>query len=175
MAKGGSYERDVAKTLTRWLNPDGTEKPIQLWRSNLSGGWSGRELADVGDLAPKDQLGFEFRSYFGVECKHWRDISFWGIFTHDSPMILGWWDKLREECEEYDICPLLIMKRSRYAELIGFPSALIPLSGPAYASIEYKKSIVLPHAGITFILFSEFLWTFNPSRLYALVDIWRQR
>ncbi len=168
MAKGGSYEREVAKALTRWLNPDGTEKPIQLWRSNLSGGWSGRELADVGDLAPKDQLGFQFRTYFGVECKHWRDISFWGIFTHDYPMVLQWWDKLATECEEYDICPLLIMKRSRYAELIGFPTPLIREPFP-------KRSIVLPHAGITFIVFSEFLELYNPSRMYALVDTWRNR
>lgn len=164
MAKGGAYERAVAKRLSCWLN-GGPQEPIQLWRSTLSGGWAARDTTDVGDLAPKEEKGREFRTHFGVECKHWNDISLWGIFSHSTPKIQEWWTKLSQECYEHKICPLLIMKKDRFPELVGFPLGM-------FHEDMFTRIIDLPHLGLTLIMLEEFL-TLKIDYVYNLCEQWQ--
>lgn len=53
MAKGGSFEREISKYLTKWLT--GTEKPYKYWRQDASGGLATIHAENVhltGDIKP---------------------------------------------------------------------------------------------------------------------------
>lgn len=115
--KGARWEREVARELSLWLT-DGQDD-TQLWRSTQSGGWSNRDEKQVGDLQANGVVGKEFRDIFSVECKHRKEIDFYHVFSQSDPDILVWWHKHVQECLEYSLCPLLIMKRNYYPVLIG--------------------------------------------------------
>jgi hypothetical protein len=148
--KGGEWERETSRILSEWLNPDDKDEPLQLWRSTQSGGWAARAIWNVGDLRPVGDLGRTFRKKFGVECKHHKEISFWGVFSHGSPDLVEWWDKISLECQEYDLAPLLVLKQNYYPALIGFPTGLLP-----FAAAE--RWISLPHVGLSLIMLDEWL------------------
>lgn len=169
MAKGGKWERDVARDLSEWLGAE--RNPPVLWRSELSGGWEHRTIPNVGDLAPRApdgrQEGFEFRRRFAVECKHRKDqIDWWHIFSSKSPDVLEWWSKISAEAYEYDLCPLLIAKRNYYPTVIGMPNGLLRFN-------DADRWLTIPHAGLTFMEYERFL-ELEVEHIYEMQESWAE-
>lgn len=122
-AKGAKFERWLARELTEWGT--GERNPPELWRSKNSGGWKFRDVPDVGDLAPDGEWGHEFCTMFTVEAKHRqaKNLDFWYIWTRKGGgKMLRWWNKIRSEAYKHDLCPLLVIRRNRYPDIIGYPS-----------------------------------------------------
>lgn len=151
MSKGNEFEWLIGKQLSLWMT-DGEEKK-ELIRTVLSGGWSERDVPQVGDLAPNGALGAEFRLWCGVECKHYREgadgFSWWHIFTSETPMLEEWWTKHWGECGEYGLVPLIFMRINYRPILVGFPSTFpVPLKA--------ARSVCIPYLNLSFITFEAF-------------------
>lgn len=121
MAKGSSWEREVARQISEWGT--GRRNPPQLWRSVNSGGWAHGEDRHAGDLTPNGPWGEWFLSMFAIETKHGyeKDMDFWKLFSQSEPVLWGWWEKIYKEATDCGKCPILIVKRNYYPALIGFP------------------------------------------------------
>lgn len=169
--KGNRAERDVAREISAWLRDgdleaDDIDNP-DLWLSKLSGGWEFRDAGDVGDLQPNSELGAEFRSQFAVEVKHYEEIEWWEVFTRKSPDIIEWWDDHWEECEELELCPLLIMRANYRPWLVGHPADL-------FAPAQEVRQLTIEDRRVRFIEWSE--WTdMSPDFIYKYYEQWRER
>ena len=141
--KGASFERDVARDLTEWLT--GERNPPALWRSVSSGGWTHRDVPDVGDLRPVSDEGAEFRRIFGAECKHRRDVPKLRhlLSAPSGGHLLRWWENLVLECGRYALCPLLVVRRSRYPQIAVLPEdvCLPPIDGRQLLFREQARAL----------------------------------
>lgn len=128
MAKGGKWERDVARDITEMLT--GERNPPALWRSTGSGGWQHRALPDIGDLRPVSEEGMEFRKHFAIECKHQKQRQYLLqiLSRQKTALVIQWWTKHYDECVRHDVCPLLVMKADRYPPLVCAPFGVVPPS-----------------------------------------------
>ena len=70
MAKGGQFERDIAKTLTKWVT--GQERPYVFWRTPASGAlMTVANAVDVsGDIMAIRPEGRFLTEKFSFECKN---------------------------------------------------------------------------------------------------------
>lgn len=123
MSKGGDFETLTGKTWSLWLT--GGEDRTQFIRSKSSGGWEFRrqnpDQRQVGDLQPNGIPGDAFRGLFFFECKHYKEISFWKLFSgrkHPGE-ILSWWKKAEAEGREANLIPLLVMRQNFMPVLLG--------------------------------------------------------
>lgn len=120
-AKGGAFERDTCKKLSRWVS-GGTHEDL-FWRSAMSGGRAtvaGRKgLAlrrQAGDITAVSPEGHALTDNFYVECKHLRDIGFKGLVTGKGPLI-NIWNKTIVEARNYNKEPFLIIRQNNWPTL----------------------------------------------------------
>ncbi len=122
MSKGGSFEREVSKSLTKWLT--GVEKPYKFWRMPGSGGLATiheecREMSgDIRSLAPESEF---FTQIFSVECKTgYPKTSFWQHFKNLKTFgIKEFWTQANEDAVKAGKRPLLIYRRKGKQIILG--------------------------------------------------------
>lgn len=120
MAKGGDFERDRAKFLTKWLI--GKTKPYMFWRMPASGGLATihEECAglagDIRSLHPDAEF---LTDCFCIECKTgYPRTSFWQFFKKikNFPIEQFW----IQTCNESgDKLPMLIYRKKGNKPIVG--------------------------------------------------------
>jgi hypothetical protein len=97
--KGASYERHIAKILTKWWGS-------QIDRVPQSGGWQKERI--TGDVAADDKFPFS------VECKKQEGWHLEDILYKDS-LITKWWKQCCDDCPDSKT-PLLVFSRNYYPD-----------------------------------------------------------
>jgi hypothetical protein len=121
-SKGSSFERLVCKELSKWVSR-GKRQDI-FWRSAMSGGRStvalktGTKLgAQAGDVSSIDTLGHRFISEYVIECKHYKDLNWQGMFKGVGALS-GFWDRLLVDAAQYEKQPFLIGRQNNWPILV---------------------------------------------------------
>ena len=121
-AKGSAYEREIAKTLTKWCS--GQDKEYWFWRSPSSGAVStitegnGEIAGDIIALKPE---GTFLTSKFSIEVKVGYPTS--NFHKHlkkvKNDEIRDFWSQCCNDADRADKLPMLIYKKKQYNALIG--------------------------------------------------------
>jgi hypothetical protein len=122
MSKGGDFEREVSKSLTKWLT--GVEKPYKFWRMPGSGGLATiheecREMSgDIRSLSPESEF---FTRIFSVECKTgYPKTSFWQHFKNLKTFgIKEFWKQACEDALKAEKRPMLIYRKKGKQIILG--------------------------------------------------------
>ena len=122
MAKGGQFERDIAKTLTKWVT--GKERPYAFWRTPASGAlMTVANAVDVsGDIMAIRPEGRFLTEKFSFECKNgYPKANFHKhlkkIKNHE---IEGFWEECIGDARKADKHGILIWKKLGQPTIIGF-------------------------------------------------------
>lgn len=120
--KGSSWEREIAKTLTKWLT--GSEKPYVWWRMPGSGAIAtiseeNKELS--GDIMPLRPEGAFLTDRYSIEAKTGYPNS--NFHKHlkgvKNDEIRLFWEQCVGDAVRADKRPMLIYKKKQYNSLIG--------------------------------------------------------
>lgn len=118
--KGGAFEREVAKTLTRWLS--GEEKPYKYWRMPGSGGLAtiheaNRGLSgDIRALSPDAEF---LTDCFSIECKTgYPRSSFWQHFKPNG-ILKDFWQQAVHDAYNAEKRPMLIYRKKGQPIIVG--------------------------------------------------------
>jgi hypothetical protein len=121
MSKGGEFERNISKFLTKWLT--GSEKPYMFWRQDASGGLATVHsenthlTGDITYLRPEAKF---FCDIFSIECKTgYPKTSFWQHFNKTKFNIEDFWIQALTDAKKSDKYPLLIYRKKGRKEIIG--------------------------------------------------------
>lgn len=120
--KGSTWERDVAKTLTKWLT--GSEKPYVWWRMPGSGAIAtisedNKELS--GDIMTLRPEGAFLTDKYSIECKIGYPTS--SFHKHlkktKNDEVCDFWTQCVNDANRANKLPMLIYKKKQYNSLIG--------------------------------------------------------
>jgi hypothetical protein len=114
MAKGGSFEREVAVDLTKWLT--GKKKPYVFWRMPGSGGLATihEECVDLsGDIRSLKPYSEFMTNRFSIECKTgYPRTNFWQLFKKIKHFdIKDFWMQTCRDAEKAGKYPMLIFRK----------------------------------------------------------------
>lgn len=125
MAKGGEFEREISKFLTKWLT--GKEKPYKYWRQDASGGLATVHEENVhmsGDIKPLGKDAEFLTDIFSIECKTgYPKTSFWQHITSAKFALEDFWVQAIEDSPE-DKYPMLIYRKLRRKPLVGINNTI---------------------------------------------------
>ncbi len=113
--KGGAFEREICKDLSRWIQ--GTEKPYIFWRGRGSGGtFTSCNLvgeAFAGDIYLVREEGKFLTDRFSIECKTgYKEASLDKHLKYNkSDPIYSFWCQCTEDAHKTDKLPLLIYQK----------------------------------------------------------------
>ncbi len=170
MGKGGNFEREVSKTLTRWLS--GTEKPYLFWRMPGSGGLAtiheeNRGLSgDIRALHPDAEF---LTDRFSIECKTgYPRASFWQHFKAVKHNILkDFWEQAVRDAYKAEKTPMLIYRKKGKQRIVGICEAdrvgLYNLLDPLPSLTLRFELAEFPQ--VTFYDFDQFLEAVSPEDL----------
>jgi len=167
MGKGSTFERDVSKSLTKWLT--GKNKPYQYWRMPASGGLAtiSEENADLsGDIRSLTQDAAFLTDIFSLELKRgYPKTSFWQLFANIKHFnIEEFWDQCCNDAEKADKKPMLIYRKTGRKVIVGI-DLIVENKLSKYLSMLPSMSIrfqsELPT--IVFYNFEEFLANVTPD------------
>lgn len=124
-AKGGEFEREISKFLTKWLT--GKEKPYKYWRQDASGGLATIHEENVhltGDIKPLAKDSEFLTDIFSIECKTgYPKTSFWQHFISTKFAVEQFWSQCVEDTPE-NKHPMLIYRKLRRKPIIGINSII---------------------------------------------------
>lgn len=124
-AKGGRFEREMARTLSLWISNG--EADDWLWRTSGSGGMAtrrsgrGRQSSQNqhGDIASVDDRATWFTRLFNIEVKHLASIeverALWG---GAGPLVDAVHQCVRDSVDSKRV-PLLVLKQNNRKPLAG--------------------------------------------------------
>lgn len=121
MAKGGDWEREVAKALTEWAS--GQKKDYWFWRAPGSGSLATikEQLHLSGDLIHIRDGGKFLVNKFVVECKNGYEKA--GIFKiikdNKTNELKDFWQQVNRDASETEKLPMLFFKRKFVGVVIG--------------------------------------------------------
>lgn len=116
MAKGGNWERDVCKFLSKWVS--GHEKPYIFWRTGGSGGVftvsegkAGEYFS--GDICAIREEGKFLTEKFSIECKTgYKEASFDKHFKYNkSDPFKSFWIQVVNDSQKANKYPMLIFRK----------------------------------------------------------------
>jgi hypothetical protein len=165
--KGGSFERDVARTLSLWVSNNRHDDLI--WRTATSGAKatvsvrSGKKVkTHIGDLmaVERHREANVLTSRFIIECKHVRNLR-WDALVYGTPesgnTIIPFWRKLLREANTHKRMPMLIAKQNGVNPVMAIQfsiKGLMPLivchrfSDPMYV---YNLEVVVGTSFLSFM------------------------
>lgn len=123
--KGGNYERDTCRALSKWIEAD----EVVFWRSASSGARTtqlakkGETASNMGgDLVAIGDEGAWLTNYFSIECKSYADFQFDHFFTAkpSKSNIVGWWEQACSDAKRDGKRPCMIFKKNRSPSYIAF-------------------------------------------------------
>ena len=119
--KGGTFERDISKFLTKWLT--GKITPYYFWRSEASGGLATIHAAnvhltgDIKSLHPDSQF---FTDVFSIECKNgYKKTSFWQHWSQFKFGMEEFWKQTCDDAYKANKHPMLIYRKKGRRQIIG--------------------------------------------------------
>jgi hypothetical protein len=166
MAKGGEFEREISKFLTKWLT--GKQKPYKYWRQDASGGLATVHAENVhmsGDIKPLAKDAEFLTDIFSIECKTgYPKTSFWQHFTPTKFALEEFWSQAIEDAR--DKYPMLIYRKLRRKPVIGinnitrnlFDSLIDSLN---YVNVTWRQPIKCIRCNKVHDLEEIFLYDFN--------------
>ena len=136
MSKGGDFEREICKKLSRWLSKNSDDNI--LWRCDSSGARftinrkKGNEiLSQAGDITYRKEEGKKFIERFCIELKTGygrkntkkKEMIRWDILDildskQSRPIFKIFWDQVYKKSLEVKKSPLLIFRRNNRNALI---------------------------------------------------------
>lgn len=140
--KGSSWERDIAKRLTKWLT--GKEKPYVWWRMPGSGAIAtiseeNKELS--GDIMALRPEGAFLTDKYSIEAKNGYPSS--SFHKHlkgvKNDEIRLFWEQCLGDANRANKLPMLIYKKKHYNALIGISE----LKGVLKQKLECLPSITM--------------------------------
>lgn len=171
--KGSTWERDVAKTLTKWLT--GNEKPYVWWRMPGSGAIAtiseeNKELS--GDIMSMRPEGAFLTDRYSIECKvGYPNSSFHkhlkGVKNDEIRLF---WQQAVDDANRADKLPMLIYKKKQYNALIG----ITDFEGVLKHKLRNIPSIIMTWGDyddlpvVHFFDMEEFLNTVTPEDIKSL-------
>ena len=167
--KGSLWERDVAKTLTKWLT--GVEKPYVWWRAPGSGAMAtisaeNKELS--GDIIPLRPEGAFLTDKYSIECKVGYPNS--NIHKHlkgvKNDEIRLFWEQCCGDADRAGKLPMLIYKKKQFNALIGVPHINSELGEIPFIQMSWGNVYDLPR--LYLFDMEEFLNTVSPEDLKIL-------
>lgn len=171
--KGSSWEREIAKILTKWLT--GNEKPYVWWRMPGSGSIAtlseeNKELS--GDIMPLRPEGIFLTDKYSIEAKHGYPNS--NFHKHlkgvKNDEIRLFWEQCVNDAVRADKRPMLIYKKKQYNSLIGISE----LNGQLKQKLENLPSLTMTwgnHNDLPICHFfdmKEFLNTVTPEDIKSI-------
>jgi len=128
MAKGGDFERLIAKELTIWLS--GSPKPYMFWRMPASGGLATihEECSGLaGDIRSIHKDAEFFTDIFAIECKTgYPQTSFWQHFKGIKNFnIESFWLQACGEAMGSNRRPMLIYRKKGNKPLVGITDDVV--------------------------------------------------
>ena len=164
--KGNSFENERAKELSKWIT--GGERIDIFERSTSSGAKAtihkkqGRDcfVSQAGDIASSDPIGEILTKYVMIECKHYADMGYLNLFFGGKGGVVQFWDKLLQECEEYNKQPMLICRQNNRPILLGtnmFVTMQLDLQPYLFA--------LFPKRDLGLMYWSDFLEFVDPVKL----------
>ena len=126
--KGGAFERDVCRALSRFINPKSSE--TMFWRSSMSGGRATvqarkgiKNKNQAGDITCIHPEGQWFTDLFVVECKHVANLNLTASMLDGRGKLAAFWKKHCKLASDNDLAPLMIAKQNRTDTLVIFDKA----------------------------------------------------
>ena len=166
MAKGGEFEREISKFLTKWLT--GKEKPYKYWRQDASGGLATVHEENThmsGDIKPLAKDAEFLTDFFSIECKTgYPKTSFWQHITPTKFALEEFWSQAIEDAT--DKHPMLIYRKLRRKPVIGINSITRDLLTPLidslnYINVTWKQPIKCIRCNKVHDIEAVFLYDFN--------------
>lgn len=116
--KGHSFERRISKRLSLWWS-EGKDKDI-FYRSDSSGSraslrerYGDDKLYDqYGDITVRKPEGRPFTERFCIECKHYKDINLWALFTQVKTSFLSFHEQNIRDSNRCNKIPLTIVRQN---------------------------------------------------------------
>jgi len=163
--KGGDFERDISKFLSKWIQ--GTVKPYLFWRMPASGGLATIHEENVGlsgdirSISPKSEW---FTNIYSIECKNgYKKTSFWQHFKGIKGFNLElFWRQCIGDAKKADKQPMLIYRKKGNKELVGLDHYWTGLDLPSIRLI-FKKEKGLPP--LVFYNMKEFFNIVTPEEM----------
>jgi hypothetical protein len=141
-AKGGAFERRIAKALSQWVSKG--QRDDIFWRSSMSGGRatvakkSGKLLsASCGDLSAIDPLGKPFLDKYYVEIKHVKSYKLDQFLVKNTGKMAKAWAICVKEAKAYSKQPLLIANLGRLGIVIVVEPAYFSYRSQAPVRTKY--------------------------------------
>lgn len=142
-AKGGSFERDIARTLTKWCS--GQDKELWFWRSPSSGGLAtiSEQLNMTGDIISVRPEGHFLTNKFSIEIKTgYEDTCFFSHLKNIKNFnIEMFWKQCCSDAEKSYKEPVLIYRKKGINPIIGFRYKYVKLSSK-FLSKDMQSLIV---------------------------------
>lgn len=167
--KGSTWERDVAKLMTKWLT--GTEKPYVWWRMPGSGAIAtiseeNKELS--GDIMCLRPEGAFLTDKFSIECKTGYPTS--SFHKHlkgvKNDEVKAFWIQSCGDADRASKLPMLIYKKKQYNALIGVTVLNDKLRELQSITLTWGEDVDLPTCH--FFDLEEFLATVSPEDIKTL-------
>lgn len=136
MAKGGGWERDVCKFLSKWIQ--GEVKPYIFWRGHGSGGTFTKDFLVgerfAGDVYHVRDEGKFLTDRFVLECKDgYKNASFDKHLKYNkSDDIKNFWNQVVEDSRKTNKYPMLIYKKK------GMPTPWVGITFEVFSLLKEK-------------------------------------
>jgi hypothetical protein len=141
--KGGSYEREVAKTLSLWIT--GGARDDCFWRSAMSGGRATIQIkkgktnkTQTGDITAIDPIGAWLTDRFMIETKSYKDLELPQGILKNSGFLHSFWIDLVQKSNNIAKCPMLIGRQNYMPELL-----VLSVKGEVYLRLDPQKAIAI--------------------------------
>jgi hypothetical protein len=133
-SKGGAFERNVCKFLSKWIQ--GTEKPYIFWRGRGSGGVFTQDISAGEDFAGDIYLvrpeGKFLSDTFSIECKNGypkASIDYHLKYNKSDP-IREFWNQCNTDANLTKRYPLLIYKK------LGIKPTFVGINSTVYDKLK---------------------------------------
>ncbi len=175
--KGGAFERDICKDLSRWIQ--GKEKPYIFWRGRGSGGvftssaLVGEDFA--GDIYLVRDDGRFLTDRFSIECKTgYKEASLDKHLKYNkSDPIKSHWEQCTSDAGKSNRLPLLIyQKKCMQPKWVGIntitrDSLSKSLVGLRYIHLYWAEDL----EDTWFFGYDEFFLTISPEIIRSKIDV----
>jgi len=134
--KGNSFERKIAKRLTKWAVDSDLDVEFNRVPGSGSLRWHEQYKNVIGDITCSDDT---FKNT--IECKNredWKHKQFIEIGEPCKSGLYSWWEQSCDEAQRADKWPWLILKKNHCKELLIFSS----LETLIFETIDYDKMVM---------------------------------
>jgi len=149
MGKGGEFERNISKFLTKWLT--GSKKPYMFWRQDASGGLATVHAENThltGDITYLHPEAKFFCDVFSIECKTgYPRTSIWQHFNKTKFNIEDFWNQALTDAKKSDKYPMLIYRKKGRKEIVGINS---DVSNYFWKQLNDLNSIIISFGSRTY-------------------------